>query len=263
MTAPLSRLSRRQFLRASAVASVGLIAAGASPAHAESSILYSPILMYHHVGYLPPNPDAIRTDLTVSPELFGAHLDWLMVEGFNAISMAQLWDGLSNGTALPPRPVVLTFDDGYDDAHQYAFPILAAHAMIGMFFLISGLVEQPGYLTWSQVVEMRSAGMEIGNHTVHHADLWWYSYSGMIAEIDGAAAAISSVLGERPRFFCYPFGHYNWYAMQAVKATGHLAATTITDGTLHSVDSAYRWHRVRIHSTTRPEDLYWLLNRQV
>ena len=255
-----STLSRRQFLIASAVAGAGIAAAGATPALAVSPWIYSPILMYHYVDYLPPNPDQYRVSLTVSPEMFGAHLDALNAGGYTVITMAQLWAGLSTGAPLPPKPVVLTFDDGYDSAYRFAYPALVARGMTGLFFLITGQVGQFGYVTWPQAAEMAAKGMEIGNHTVHHLDLWHLGYADRRAEIDGAARAIADNLGSRPKFFCYPIGHYNTYIAQIVKQTGHLAATTTQYGTLHSSTYSYWMHRVRVDNTVTAESLLGLLD---
>lgn len=258
-----SPLSRRQFLVASAIAGAGLASLGASPALTANPWIYSPILMYHYVDYLPPNPDIYRTSLTVSPEMFGAHLDALNAGGYTVITMAQLWAGLSTGAQLPPKPVVLTFDDGYDNAYRFAYPALVAHGMTGMFNLITGQVGQWGYVTWPQVVEMAGAGMEIGNHTVHHPDLWHLGYADRLAEIDGAAKAIADNLGRRPQFFCYPIGHYNVYIADIVKRTGHLAATTTQYGTLHSATYPYWMHRVRVDNTVTAQGLLNLLDAKV
>lgn len=263
MTTKRIDISRRQFLAASAMAGAGLAASRASAALAASPWLYSPILMYHHVGYLPPNPDATRVSLTVPPELFAAHLDALVAGGYSVVSMAALWAGLASGAPLPPKPVVLTFDDGYDDAYQYAYPALAARGMTGLFHVITGQVEQFGYLTWTQVAEMRAAGMEIGSHTVHHPDLWWLSTADRWAEIEGAALAIAAVLGERPKFLSYPIGHYNTYIADIVRQTGHLAATITHFGTLHSASYPYWLSRVRVEPVTTVQDLLGMLDMRV
>ena len=258
-------LSRRGFLAGSALAGAAWLAGPAIPAAASGRALYSPILMYHRVGSPPRDAGAIRRDLTIAPDLFAAHLDMLAGAGYQAVSMAALWAALADGAEIPAKPVVLTFDDGYDDAYRCAYPLLARRSMTGMFYLITGFIGQPGYLTWAQAAEMRAAGMEMGNHSVTHHNLRGRDHAYLMAEIDGAASAMAGVFGERPRFFCYPLGHYDSRVIAVLRETGHLAATTIFDGTLHaaSYPDAYRMPRVRIHSATSVERLAWLLNRRV
>ena len=257
-------ITRRQFLLASALAGAGLAASGAERALATPALtgswVWSPILMYHYVDYMPPYPDTIRIGLTVEPEMFEAHLDALIAGGYTVIRMVDLWNAISTGGPLPPRPVVLTFDDGYDSAYRFAYPALQKRNLTGMFFIITGQVGNFGYVTWPQLVEMQAAGMEIGNHTVHHPDLWWLDYSQRLAEIDGAAQTLADQLGKRPQFFAYPIGHYNTYIADIVQNTGHLAALTTHFGTLHSAAYPYWLDRVRIDNTVTAQSLPGLID---
>ena len=75
-----------------------------------------PILMYHYISVSPPGADAVRRDLSVSPEALEAHLRYLQQEGYTAITLRDLSMALQCGYPLPPKPIVLTFDDGYRDA---------------------------------------------------------------------------------------------------------------------------------------------------
>lgn len=252
-------LSRRQFLLGAA-----LVAAGARlsrPARAKSPI-YCPVLMYHYISYPPDNANATLQDLVVAPELFSEHLTALQEDGFTPITMAALWAGLSQDAELPEKPVILTFDDGYDDAYGQAAPRILERGMTGTFFIITGKMDQPGHLTWGQAAEMKSAGLEIGNHTINHPNLTSLSSAAQYDEIDGAAAAIETALGERPRAFCYPLGRYNNETVRILRETGHHTATTTSDGTLHYATNPFRMSRVRIRNTTKVDTLRWLLNRQ-
>ncbi len=104
--------------------------------------------------------------------------------------------------------VSLTFDDGYDNHATAAGPILAAHGMIGTFFVISGSVGSNGYMTWPQVSGLASAGNEIGGHTLHHYDLTTVSNAVALQEICGDRDALLSH-GLAVTDFAYPDGHYN------------------------------------------------------
>jgi len=95
-----------------------------------------PILMYHYVSTPPANADIYRRDLSVPPELFGAHLDRLQADGYTTISLYDLVAYLQQGTPLPPKPVLLTFDDGYRDNYENAFPLLRARRMTATFFVV-------------------------------------------------------------------------------------------------------------------------------
>lgn len=253
------RLTRRQFMTLTVGALGGWLVGGKGIAQAASA--YCPILMYHYISYPPEGANAVLTDLTVTPELFSEHLAFLQETGFTSITLAELWAGLAEGAALPEKPIVITFDDGYDNAYDAALGRLLERGMVGTFFLVSSFMEQPGYLTWGQAAEMKNAGMEIGNHSATHPNLTSMGYDGQFAEIDGAAAAIAAALGERPKFFCYPLGKYNATTLRVLKDTGHLAAVTTSDGTLQHSVNPFRMSRVRVRHTTSVSSLEWLVNR--
>lgn len=254
-------ISRRNFLKTSALASLALMTG--KSALAQVSNAYCPVLMYHYVSYPPEGADRVLTDLIVTPELFTEHLTYLRDEGFTSISLAQLWAGLLSGAPLPPKPIVLTFDDGYVDSYAHATPILAQFGMIGTFFIVANFMDQPGYLTWGQAAEMKNAGMEIGNHSVSHPRLSGQSVEFQRTEIEGAAARIGEALGARPQFFCYPLGRYDNNTMRLVQESGHIAALTTSDGTVHWASNPYRMRRVRIRNRTNVNSLAWLVNRRV
>ncbi len=149
------------------------------------------VLCYHSVS---PSPSY----LSLSPELFDAHLAWLQ----RHCSVVSL-DELVAGRHEAPRPrVAITFDDGYADNHTHVLPLLASRDMPATFFLTAGFlerdrevmaqladtwrtpVERLAPLAWEQVEEMRSAGMGLGSHTWSHRNL---------ARLDDAAAELELV----------------------------------------------------------------------
>ncbi len=253
-------LSRRAFLGLAA----SFIAAKSVFAQSKTyRRLYCPILMYHYIDYPPEDADAVRLDLTVTPELFSEHLLHLKTTGFTSITLYQLWEALERGKKLPPKPIIITFDDGYDDAYQHAFPRLQEQGMVGTFFIVGNFMGQPNYLTWEQAAEMKTAGMEMESHSLTHPDLSKMERRDQFNEASITADLMKQHLGERPRFFCYPLGRYNQTTIEVVRETGHLAALTTTDGTLHFNGDSYRLRRVRVRNSTNPTALEWLANRQI
>jgi peptidoglycan/xylan/chitin deacetylase (PgdA/CDA1 family) len=208
-----------------------------------------PILMYHYISTPPEDADAVRRDLSVSPEVFAQHLAYLREAGYTTISLEDLVLALTTGAVLPERPVVLTFDDGYRDAYEYAFPLLRDHGDTGTFFLVTSAIDQgnPGYLTWEQVAEMSAAGMSIESHGYTHAEMEGRDRDYLIWQMLGSKEAIESRTGKIVRFFCYPSGYYDEQAMQVLHELGYWAATTIVFGQEHATDRLFDLHRVRIH----------------
>ena len=253
-------MKRRQFLQLSALATTSLLFGQTT---AEAASVKCPILMYHYVSPIPDDANEYLKDLAVHPDHFTEHCRWLVENGFVSVTMAQLYDNLVNGTPLPENPVVLTFDDGYWDAFAYATPILQQFGMVGTFFIVPGYMEAPGHLTWDQAAAMLGAGMEIENHSMNHQRLSGRTMEFLLEEVGVAADTIEAVLGKRPRFFCYPFGRYDDFAVNAVRDTGHLMAVTTQDGTLMYSTNMYRLRRVRIRGWTNTGTLRWLVNRKI
>jgi peptidoglycan/xylan/chitin deacetylase (PgdA/CDA1 family) len=221
-----------------------------------------PILMYHYVSVPPPGADKYRLDLSVTPDQFAAQLGWLRRNGFSAISLDALYFALAEGARLPPRPVVLTFDDGYADAYTNAFPLLRTFGMTATFFVVTDWLDtaQPGYLTWPQAREMAAAGMSIQSHTRSHKDLTTgCDYDCLVYQILGSVQTIQAEIGRRPRFFCYPGGEYDRAAIQVVKQVGLVAAVTTDAGTIQVSSRLYELKRARMRGTTRLDDLAWMM----
>lgn len=150
--------------------------------------LYVPILMYHYVSELPPNADAIRTGLTLHPDIFRQHVQYLAENGYNTVSLHDVDNALENGSELPTSPVILTFDDGYIDAYTDVFPILQNYDMVGTFFIITQFADNnaQGHMNWAQISEMADAGMNMEGHTKTHPDLTERNLDFLVYEVIGS-----------------------------------------------------------------------------
>jgi len=210
--------------------------------------LHVPILMYHYVSELPPDADRYRFDLTVRPELFEAHLQYLKSQGYETVTLSDLYETLSTGKPLPPRPIVLTFDDGYRNAFTEVFPRLQAYGFVGVFFVLAtpAHYEAPEYLTWDQMREMAEGGMSIQAHGRDHYDLTNRSYDFLVYQILGAREAVEAHTGKPVRFFCYPSGRHDAAAEAVVASAGYWGAVTTAWGYEQRLDTRYAWPRVRI-----------------
>jgi peptidoglycan/xylan/chitin deacetylase (PgdA/CDA1 family) len=220
-----------------------------------------PILMYHYVSELPADADHYRRDLTVTPERFEAHLRYLSEAGFHPITLTDLYLHLTEGYPLPEKPVVLTFDDGYVDAYEVAFPLLLEYGFPGTFFVLStpAHFEAPGYLTWNQMREMSEAGMDIQSHGRDHVDLRNRSYDYLVYQTLGIQEAVRHHTGQIPRFFCYPSGRYDAGVIQALKDVGYWGAVTTEWGQTHTPEGLFLMPRLRVRGADTLESFTELL----
>ena len=195
-----------------------------------------PILMYHHISDVPTRT-VLALSLTVTPTRFSQHLDYLKQRGYHTITFNQLFNALYFGGPLPQQPIILTFDDGYDDAYKFAFPILKAHGFSGMFYIITGKVGWGGQATWPQLRTMLASGMQIGSHTINHVDMGRLLAAApgeTQKELQQSQAALQKNLGVAIQQFCYPSGepfrHGTLAEQQQIvallAADGYVGATT-------------------------------------
>ena len=221
-----------------------------------------PILMYHYLSTPPENADIYRRDLSVPPDLFIAHLDRMKAEGYTTISLYDLVAHLQQGTPLPAKPVILTFDDGYRDNYENAYPLLRERQMTATFFVVMEFInqERPGYLTWDMVRAMDAGGMSIEAHGVDHTTLRKRSRVGLEFQALRSYETLQDRLGVRPRFLSYPAGEYDADTIAVLEAAGYWAAVTTVQGATHSSDHRFELHRVRIRNTTTPDELMRLLS---
>ena len=211
-----------------------------------ASSIKVPILTYHYIRINPDTRDRLGFALSVTPADFAAQMDWLASNGFHTITTADLYAYLAGSQALPSRPVILSFDDGYEDFYYTALPILRAHDFTAVAYVVSGFVGRPGYMNAAQVVEADRSGIEIGSHTVDHANLARSAYGNVQFELVASKQALEHVIGHPVLSFCYPSGQFNATVAAQVQAAGYNDATTTAFGFVHYLLDRYRWSRLRI-----------------
>lgn len=226
-----------------ALATCRAFAPAAAAAPAWSGV---PVLMYHKVDALVPAHDAVGRDLTVTPDAFASQLRYLRDHRIATITAATLARELDAGRR-PERAVVLTFDDGYDDAATVALPLLRAYGARGTFYVSSGFVGTPRHLTWKQLRAMRAAGMEVACHGTNHLDLSTLDRAGQRAEAGGCMKRFARWLGgEPPRTYAYPAGKYDATTLALMHDLGIAAAFTERPGSVRDLAHRYELPRRRV-----------------
>lgn len=221
-----------------------------------------PILMYHYVSEPPAEADIYRRDLSVTPAQLSAQIEAMAAAGFVSVRLSDLISFLATGQpVLPPKSVVLTFDDGYQDNFDHAFPLLKQAGFTATFFVITDFVDagRPGYMTWDELRAMHDAGMDIGSHSRNHPDLAGQSLDFLVWQALGSREMIESRLGFTPRVFCYPSGRYDALAMQVVQSANFWGAVTVRQGATHSSEHLFELTRVRIRGSYSTADVMRLL----
>jgi len=205
-----------------------------------------PVLMYHRVDPQLTAHDPITVSLTVMEPTFRAQLMLLRANGFQTITLGALRDMLDHHVPLPPRRVVLTFDDGYVDNYAVVFPLLRRYGFVGTFFVVTSSVGTPGHLTVSQIREMAGAEMEIESHGVHHVDFSRLPPGQARRELIDSRSALEGWTGRSVAFFAYPAGRYSTAVEHLLADLGYRGALTERPGFVSAASPPYLLERVRV-----------------
>jgi peptidoglycan/xylan/chitin deacetylase (PgdA/CDA1 family) len=211
--------------------------------------------MYHQVGPFPQRPKHKAAFCHVGR--FAAQMAYLRLGGYNVISLEQLHRGLFEGAPLPPRSVVLTFDDGYENFREHAWPVLRRHGFPATVFMVTNqLGRNAGWLTPdftpaplmspATVRELAAQGVSFGSHTLNHARLSELDAAQQRREIFDSKAALEDVLGQPVADFCYPYGLYNERARDLVAEAGYRTGLTCIRGAANTGDNAFELPRKAI-----------------
>lgn len=210
-----------------------------------------PILMYHYISVPPPDADKYRLDLSVTPANFEAQMEYLAIEGYTPIRVSDLAEHLLSGAPLPPKPIALTFDDGYLDNYQNAFPVLKNYRFTATFNVITDFIDgkKPGYMNWDQLEELAIERFEIGAHTLDHPDLFRKPRAFQEQQIAGSKAVIEARIGTPVKTFTYPSSQYDATTIEVIRSAGYLAALSELQGTRQSSDQIYELQRIRVRGS--------------
>ncbi len=218
----------------------------ASGIRADGQTFHLPILIYHYVEHVRDRKDTIRMSLDILPETFEKQIKTLQDSGYTFINMSDVADILDNIKPAPPKPVVLTFDDGYEDFYFDVLPILKKYNVKAVAYIVSGFIDRPNYMTSAELTSVAQSGLvEIGAHTAHHLGLASLNENSAKIEINTSKIQLEQKLGVPITAFAYPYGSFNLSTIALVKEAGfRTAASTVAGTTIGNQD---RFFAFRIH----------------
>jgi peptidoglycan/xylan/chitin deacetylase (PgdA/CDA1 family) len=217
-------------------------AAAAYPADWEPHTGPVPILGYHAIQ--PPVAGSPYPQLFVPQDDFVEQMKWLDENGYEAVTLDQVEDAWYKGGELPPKPVVITFDDGYLSQYVAAFPALEHFHWPGVLNLVAEESDLPD----ADVRKMLDADApwELASHTISHADLTTLDAGALRHEVEDSRRMLEDRFGVTVDNFCYPSGRYDDTVIQAVSDAGYRGATTEVPG-LASADHPFVLDRIEVH----------------
>ena len=210
-----------------------------------------PIFMYHHVKDYPSGKTKENTRIIVSPANFQSQINWLVTNGFETVDFSYL----ENPVKLSKKPIILTFDDGYQDAYTQVFPILKKYNLTATFYLVIGDIGKSGSLTKNQILEMQQAGMKFGSHSLTHPDLTKISRKQAQEQIYGSKKLLEQQIRTEVKDFCYPGGTFNHDIENIVINSGYTTATIIGNEINTEKINPFELKRLDIINDTNFENL--------
>lgn len=205
-----------------------------------------PVLYYHSVNAENPKND----ELVVTKDKFREQMTYLKDNGYTVITTETLYNYLSKGDKVPEKSIVITFDDGWKDNYQYAFPILKEFKYPATVFVITEMTKTNHwlYLSEAEIKEMSKEGMEIASHTIHHDNLTEIPKDKIKATLEESKSYLEGLIGKPVNTIAYPFGKYNKSVIQATKSAGYTMAFTINSGWANKENSPiYEIKRVYVN----------------
>ncbi len=211
--------------------------------------VFVPIIMYHS---LLKNP-ASANSYTVSPSTFEADLQYLLDNGYQTVFIQDLIDYVYQGQPLPPKPVVITFDDGHLNTLTYGLPILQKHGAKAVLSAVGGYVEeavaqndpnpQYAYCTWDDLKTLRDSGcFEIQNHSYRlhsskgargaarkEGEVVASYHQRLISDVLKMQQALAKEAEAQPTAFTYPFGFTDPEGERVLRELGFLATLTCAE----------------------------------
>jgi peptidoglycan/xylan/chitin deacetylase (PgdA/CDA1 family) len=224
----------------------------ALPAVLPERQLHVPILMYHRIDVVRSTLPAITRSLTVDPTRFAAQMRWLVAHGYHSITQEQLYGALEQGRRLPRRPILITFDDGYRDVLRNAAPTIRRLGLHATEYVITGRTSgpDPSFLAWSQLPLLEHDGIEIGSHTVTHADLPAVGASDAWHELLASRLALERHLGHPVQWLAYPYGKFDTQIEELARRAGYVLAVTTSGGVEQDASSPLALHREEVVDTS-------------
>jgi peptidoglycan/xylan/chitin deacetylase (PgdA/CDA1 family) len=218
-----------------------------------------PILMYHVIKA--PPAGAPFPGLYVQPQEFAEQMHALKDAGWHAVTLDQVQAYWSRGVPLGPgKPIVLSFDNGYESQFTQALPVLRSLGWVGDENIqLTGLPPSQGGLGSQEVRDLIDDGWELDTQGISHADLITLDPEQLSFQVADARRMLQQRYQVPVDWFCYPSGHYDAAVVAAVRAAGFEGSTTVVPGWAHPTDDPYRLHRLRVLGGTTPQQLLELV----
>ena len=213
-----------------------------------SASAHIPVILYHDVQqYYTPD----KAVITITPERFEEHIVALLNNGYTPISFEDVYNASKGNFIMPEKPVIISFDDGYDTNYNYAFPVIQKYGVKATIFIVVGTVGQvlqtSSHFNWEQAKIMQQSGLvSIQSHTYSHSDLTVLNTFQLERELRLSKYLIEKNLGTKCDILAFPYGNYNQEVAGAAKRAGYKVVAQVGETGVNTVDTVNTKPFVRI-----------------
>lgn len=221
-----------------------------------------PILMYHRVA---PEGQAPLARYRVAPDRFVEHLDYLQGEHYSTMTLEAWGRAVESKKPVSGKPIIITFDDGYLDFAQHAWPALKKHGCEATMFLVSDLIgrtnewnlkygEVVPLMDWPEILRLQGEGVEFGSHTATHPYMTGLTPSDFMREAAGSRATLQEKLG-LVTSLAYPHGDEDAVVRRLAGGCGYRCAVSCEPGISSFNDTPMALKRIEVCGTDTAGDL--------
>nr|WP_307775266.1 polysaccharide deacetylase family protein [uncultured Cetobacterium sp.] len=220
-----------------------------------------PVLMYHRVIKDESEKGVHGTYVTIKQ--FDDQMKYLKSKGFQTVTFKDMLNnGYKKRFDKDKKWIMLTFDDGYKDNYENAFPILKKYGFKGIIYILDGIAynkwdsenkdnpeKEFELMTKEELLELQSSGIEFGGHTSSHPKLAELSIEKARKEIFESKAKIENILGRKLLSFAYPYGSLNEDVKKLAEDSGYPFAVATDSGGIAFSDDFFEIRRIGIFPT--------------
>ena len=223
-----------------------------------------PILLYQRVAVVTGEEDPALIARTVEAQEFQLQLEWLRDEGYEAISLLELYKALMEGGALPDKPVVMAFMGGYRGTASVAAPRMADAEMIGVVCAVTGKLPRrraasPDRLTWGMLRELEARGWDIASETTAEEPITGKGAAEAPERLRASQGKLEQILGHPVQWLCYPRGEADAGAAEAAREADYVLGIAEGAGTTQSAAAPLQLNAIPVDNRTGVRDLTDLL----
>lgn len=206
----------------------------------EAGEVAAPILLYHHVG----DGEGLGR-YQVTEQAFQEQMEILQERGYQTITVAALLEAMLKGASLPPKPVIISFDDGNQSVFDAAYPMMRKYGYIGAAYIVANRLDVEGFMGVEDLQTLADSGWEIGSHSMSHLDLA-QSHADVRREVLHSQLKLQDEVGVPIETFAYPFGQMDGFVASQTRSYGYTGAVGLGISCLHDRGSVFYLSRVEI-----------------